>query len=103
MFDPHQKMKQVRAIGFKKNWESNIDTVELERCNEQEDPLGYRVVFHQCRGAALPTKNERYVIGASFLKARLDNLKKSGFDAPMTMQAITMIEKQTGCCLLGRL
>lgn len=101
MFDPHQNAKHVHCPGERKNWEENVGSVEIERCNEREDPLGYRAVFHRREGEILRTPVNDYVIGASFLRERLEHLKKSGFEAPMTVQAIRMIEKRTGCCLLG--
>ena len=38
--------------------------------------------------------DDRYSIGASYLKSRLDKLRRAGFDAPMTKKAINLIDKK---------
>lgn len=95
MFDPRVKRKAPeREAALQQNWEADIHTVELERCDRTEDPLGYKVVFYtgeQIRAAA-----KTYVIGASHLVKRLASLRRAGYEAPMTQHAIKMLEKHLG-------
>lgn len=98
MFDPFQKPKCVRHMASGENWEEDVDSVSIEKCQRQEDPLGYRVVFYRS-GVALLVAKKRYVIGASLLRQRFESLKRAGFDAPMTLRAIRLIEKKLSCTL----
>jgi len=99
MFDPCRKPRHVRYADCVENWEADIDSVVIEACKEQEDTRGYRVVYCRRGEIALRAAREKYVVGASFLKDRLDHLKKAGFDAPMTLKAIRTIEIKLCCCL----
>ena len=79
-----------------KNWESNIDGVFVEPCDQAEDPLGYRAVF-TINELARPTKSDKtFVVGASYLAKREHNLTRAGYQAPMTHQAITLVEEKLG-------
>ncbi|MEM7679516.1 MAG: hypothetical protein AAF182_00730 [Pseudomonadota bacterium] len=84
---------------FLKNWEVDIGGVKVESCTEDEDPLGYRAVFFFARESARALKNKSFVIGASFLAQRAENLRQAGYEAPMTQKAIDHIEKSTGKAL----
>lgn len=66
------------------NWESDVQEIAVEVCDG--DPSGYRVVFYKS-----DDNSESYSIGASFLKKRLAKLRKAGFDAPMTKEAIKIM------------
>jgi hypothetical protein len=95
MFDPHLRPKSVGGESTLQNWEADIHDIEVLKCDKAEDPLGYHVVFYtgeRLRAAAV----KNYVIGASHLAQRLNNLRKAGFDAPMTQRAIAMLEKNLG-------
>lgn len=81
------------------NWEDDIDSVSIEECRKQDDPLGYRVVFYCGCDITFRAAKKQYVIGASFLRQRFESLKRAGFDAPMTMRAIRLIEKKLSCTL----
>lgn len=70
------------------NWEFDVRDISVENCKIEEDPLGYRVVFHK-----IPDK-EHYCIGASHLYDRLRKLSRAGFDAPMTKKAINIIDQK---------
>lgn len=76
------------------NWEEDIDDVVLETCEQDEDPSGYRVVFYKDPMNMYATDEDSYSIGASYLKNRLDKLRRAGFDAPMTKKAINLIDKK---------
>lgn len=93
MLDLCQKPKEAQKADSVRNWEADIESVVVEECHEEEDPLGYRAVFYARGEAALKAAASGYVVGASLLKARLDNLRRAGFEAPMTSKAIRMVEK----------
>tara|TARA_R110001592_G_scaffold20926_21_gene84841 strand:- start:4948 stop:5208 length:261 start_codon:yes stop_codon:yes gene_type:complete len=76
------------------NWEEDIDDVVLESCEQDEDPLGFRVVFYKDPMHVYGRDEDRYSIGASYLKNRLDKLRRAGFDAPMTKKAINLIDQK---------
>ncbi|MCB1783668.1 MAG: hypothetical protein KDI13_06690 [Alphaproteobacteria bacterium] len=101
MFDPGQKPREAYSAVSSRNWEADVDSVSLESCNEQEDPLGYRVVYYRRGESALMAAVRQYEVGASFLRTRLERLKQAGYDAPMTLRAIGMVEKHINGCILG--
>ncbi len=76
------------------NWEEDIDDVVLESCEQDEDPSGFRVVFYKDPMNIYASDEDSYSIGASYLKNRLDKLRRAGFDAPMTKKAINLIDKK---------
>ncbi|MBX2834695.1 MAG: hypothetical protein KTR28_06960 [Micavibrio sp.] len=80
-----------------KNWEDDIAQVLVESCDRSVDPLGYRAVFYQHEPMVKPA----FVIGASFLKQRHENLMRTGYAAPMTERAINLIEHKLGRLLSG--
>ena len=97
MFDPRLRRRTPErdAPLLLQNWEADISDVIVERCDRNEDPLGYQVVFcasEKMRAVAI----NNFVIGASHLVQRLASLKKAGYDAPMTQKAIAMLEKRLG-------
>jgi hypothetical protein len=79
-----------------KNWEADIKHVELEACDTDVDPLGYRAVFMLTPESASAENRKSFTIGASFLPKREHNLQKAGFSAPMTQKAIALIENRLG-------
>lgn len=90
----------LRRRFMNKNWETNINQVSVEPCDEQEDPLGYKAVFFLKNASKQESfardKTERFEIGASYLAQRELNLLKAGYIAPMTNRAITLIETKIG-------
>ncbi len=78
------------------NWEEGILDVSIEPCDSQLDPLGFRAVFVLGEEKARLEKQKSFVIGASFLAKRELNLKKAGYQAPMTARAIALIESKLG-------
>ena len=95
MFDPRVRRRSPEQDAIPRNWEADIQDVELEPCDRTEDPLGYHVVYYtgeRLRAAAV----KNYVIGASNLVKRLASLKKAGYEAPMTQKAIAMLENRLG-------
>lgn len=81
---------------FLRNWEADIGGVKIESCGSEYDPLGYRAVFFFSREAERAQKNKSFVIGASFLAQRAENLRRAGYEAPMTKKAIADIEAKIG-------
>ena len=79
-----------------RNWETDIRKVLVEPCDENEDPLGYKAVFLLNQEKARAERKKSFVIGASFLAQREHHLVKAGYSAPMTQQAISMIEDKIG-------
>jgi hypothetical protein len=77
-----------------KNWEADIHAVELEA--SCDDPLGYKAVFLLSREAAKAEQRKSFIIGASFLAKRVNNLTRAGFQAPMTRKAISLVENRLG-------
>ncbi len=75
------------------NWESDIDEVILEPCEQDEDPSGYRVIFYKDPMGKYGKNEDSYSIGASYLRSRLEKLRRAGFDAPMTKKAMTMVNR----------
>ena len=90
----HLSLRCVRSSSALANWEEDIDEVILEACDRGEDPSGYRVVFYKDPMNIYAKDDDRYSIGASYLKSRLDKLRRAGFDAPMTKKAINLIDKK---------
>lgn len=85
---------------FAKNWEQNIKQVSVEACDRKEDPLGYRAIFFTRDTASQhDVRDDRFVIGASYLAQREFNLSKAGYKAPMTSRAINLIEQKLGSTL----
>jgi hypothetical protein len=85
----------------RKNWENGISRVCVEACDCAEDPLGYRAVYYieESKREDVDKTAASFVVGASFLVKREDNLKRSGYNAPMTRRAISLIENSTGLSL----
>jgi len=81
--------------GFLANWEEDIEEVAVEVCDDEEDASGYHVVFYKRCANIGEDLTESYIIGASFLKKRLKKLRKAGFDAPMTKEAINIIKQKS--------
>ena len=88
-----------RGTAFPKNWEEEIVGVQIELCDVQEDPLGFRAVFELNQEKVRLDQQKQFIIGASFLAKREMNLKKIGYNAPMTQRAIALIESQIGQAL----
>jgi len=84
---------------FPKNWESDIEQVFVEPCDEQEDPLGYRAVFFLDKTKREALKS--FAVGASYLAKRRHNLSQAGYDAPMTHRAIDLVEEKIGSSLMA--
>lgn len=76
------------------NWEEDVNGVLIENCKEEVDPSGIRVVYCKDPLDVCVPDEKNYSIGASYLKNRLEKLRRAGFDAPMTKKAINMIDKQ---------
>jgi hypothetical protein len=76
------------------NWENDVNDVVLESCGLDVDPSGYRVVYHKMPANANKSGRDRFYIGASYLKNRLETLRCAGFDAPMTKKALNMLDKK---------
>ena len=85
--------KYFSIMNSQKNWEDEISSVRVEACGCEEDPLGYRAVFVLNQEEA---HKNTFAIGASLLPQREDNLRKSGYKAPMTHKAIALIESKIG-------
>ncbi|MFP4097610.1 MAG: hypothetical protein ACLFP8_05855 [Alphaproteobacteria bacterium] len=78
------------------NWENDISGVVLEVCGKEEDPSGFRVIYLK---GGMPGNNntldsESYCVGGSYLKHRLDRLRRAGFEAPMTKRAINLLNRE---------
>lgn len=84
---------------FLRNWEADIGAVTVESCTEDEDPLGYRAVFFFAKESERAEKKKSFVVGASFLAQRAENLRQAGYKAPMTQKAIQHIERALGSAL----
>ncbi|MAI62098.1 MAG: hypothetical protein CBB87_06350 [Micavibrio sp. TMED27] len=85
----------------RRNWEENVVQVCVEACECSEDPLGYRAVFYiydeeLSAEEACRVFDNNFVVGASFLAKRQANLSRSGYSAPMTDKAISLIENKIG-------
>ena len=77
------------------NWENDVIDVVLESCALDEDPSGYRAVYHKNAPANINKPDgDRYSIGASYLKNRLEKLRCAGFEAPMTRKAINLLDQK---------
>ena len=85
MFMPYFSHKASKPAP-QRNWEANIESVRIEACTAEEDPLGFRAVFHLEKQQADEEQGKTFVIGASFLDQRRRNLEKAGYSAPMTSQ-----------------
>ena len=80
-----------------KNWEQNVTDVKLETCPLDEDPLGYRAIFvADEKAAGHGAVKAVFCVGASFLAQRGKSLTKAGFQAPMTLKAIALVENRLG-------
>ena len=77
------------------NWENDVIDVVLETCELDEDPSGYRAVYHKTVPANTNVlSSDWYCIGASYLKNRLEKLRCAGFEAPMTIKAINLLDQK---------
>jgi hypothetical protein len=88
----------------RKNWENGVSRVCVEACDCAEDPLGYRAVYYveEAKRENVDKAGASFVVGASFLVKREHNLKRSGYNAPMTRRAISLIQNSTGLDLASR-
>ncbi|GEM_PF-4078145 len=77
------------------NWEEDIQEVIVEPCDTNEDETGYRAVYYKDHSDISHDLVESYIIGASFLKNRLKKLRRAGFDAPMTKEALNIISQKS--------
>ncbi len=84
----HNGERQVNE-NFGVNWEEDIQHVGIETCDLEEDPLGYQAIYYKDSPKNKIVKS--YIIGASCLTKRLLMLKKGGFNAPMTEEALRMV------------
>ena len=93
MFDPNiSNTARVSSTGA--NWEKNVKKVKLEPCDADYDPLCMRVVFYKDSDREQEEKRvNRYVVGASYLRERLNGIRRAGYKAPMTEKAISMVEE----------
>lgn len=91
MFNP-QISVSPKASEDGGNWEKDVRGVTVEPCDPREDPLGFRAVFVVGEDKPLTQRVNSYVVGASYLRQRLDGIRRAGFEAPMTARAIEMLE-----------
>lgn len=89
MFDPRSSKSRQDITFFLSNWEDDVCGVEIEAT--REDPSGFRAVFLKISSPV--SAGNSYSLGASLLAKRLECLRKAGYDAPMTYQAIKMVEE----------
>ncbi len=76
------------------NWEEDIERVGIEPCDVEDDPLGYQAIYYSGMSNDNGSDDNieiSYSIGASCLSKRLSLLKKGGFCAPMTEEAILLM------------
>ncbi len=90
----HISNRRKNRISVVANWENDVSEVVLEKCGTDEDPMGYRAVYHKVPANANKFGKDKFCIGASYLKNRLDTLRCAGFEAPMTKKAINMLDKK---------
>lgn len=92
----HLSKNRKGRISVVANWENDVNDVELQCCGLDEDPSGYRVVYHKIPANANKSGKDKFCIGASYLKSRLETLHCAGFEAPMTKKAINMLNEKQG-------
>jgi len=90
----HLSKNRKGRIPVAANWENDVNEVVLEACELDEDPSGYRVVYHKMPANANKSGKDKFCIGASYLKNRLETLRCAGFEAPMTKRAMNMLNKK---------
>lgn len=91
MFDPHiNTSNHMTEHGG--NWEKDVRSVSLEPCDKREDPMGLRAVFYVGDETPLTQRVNHYRVGASYLRARLEGIRRAGYEAPMTERAIALLE-----------
>ena len=90
----HLSKNRKGCIPVVANWENDVNDVVLETCEVDEDPSGYRVIYHKIPANTNKPERDRFCIGASYLKNRLETLRCAGFEAPMTKKAINMLDKK---------
>lgn len=92
MFNPHISIppKDLAEHG---NWEKDVRGVALEPCDPREDPIGLRAVFVVGEEKPLTQRVNTYSVGASYLRQRLEGIRRAGFEAPMTLHAIKLVEE----------
>jgi hypothetical protein len=95
MFLPSGNREGRQPSAFR-NWESNIDHVVIEACDASEDASGFRAVFYLEDHDADEALKKFFIVGASFLPQRRRNLESAGYSAPMTEQAIRLVERRMG-------
>ena len=92
MFDPHISAPQ-KTMFDGGNWEKDVRSVVLEACDKGDDPTGLCVIFLVGDERPLSQRVNSYRVGASYLRKRLEGIRRAGFEAPMTVRAIEMVEK----------
>jgi len=91
----HTSRSRLDSISFVANWENDIKDVALEACTAEEDPSGYRVLYYKSSGQENEVRSDdSYRVGGSYLKNRLEKLRRAGYDAPMTKKAINMLDQK---------
>ncbi len=90
----HLSKNRKGGITVVANWENDVNDVVLETCELDEDPSGYRVVYHKIPANVNKPEKDKFCIGASYLKNRLETLRCAGFEAPMTKKAINMLDNK---------
>ncbi len=92
MFNPHISVPS-RNTDEQGNWEKDVHGVALEPCDALEDPMGLRAVFFIKDEKPLTQRTNCYCVGASYLRQRLDGIRRAGFEAPMTARALELVEE----------
>lgn len=75
------------------NWEKDVREVSIEPCDPRVDPMGFRAVFVVGEDKPLTQRFNTYTVGASYLRQRLDGIRRAGFEAPMTARALELVEE----------
>ncbi len=83
------------------NWEANIARVDIQQCGAEIDPLGYLAVFYLETQEGAEMNSKTFAIGASLLVQRERSLLNAGYQAPMTDDAILLVENRLGFTLRG--
>lgn len=84
----------MMSIFSDKNWEHGISRVEVQTCHESDDPTGYKAVFYLKHAHAKVMQKDSFAVGASYLKKRLENLTRAGYNAPMTDKALELLNSR---------
>ncbi len=90
----HLARARKDRISVVANWENDVRDVVLESCEPDEDPTGYRAVYHKVPANSSKAGRDKFSIGASYLKRRLETLSSAGFEAPMTRKAMNMLDQK---------